>query len=130
MKFTGKKEYLLPVVFTFLGIVLTILLATKFIPDAVSYTLSVSEGSASEGEAEETDKNSAFYRSLYSISENGPFRILAEDENLFVFCDEKRLYRIGARFSDFPESDRSVISSGIDIADKAALFEIVGYLES
>ena len=129
MKFTGKKEYLLHVVFTFLGIVLTILLATEFIPDAVSYTLSVSENSVSESEAEDS-KNSAVYRNLYSISENGPFRILAEGENIFVFCDEKRLYRIGARFSDFPESDRSVIFTGIDIADKATLFEIVGYLES
>ena len=128
MNFVGKKKYLLPVVFTFLGIVVTILLVSEFIPDAVSYTLSVSEKSLSE--IQDSGNSSAVYRNLYSISEDGPFRILAEGENIFIFYDEKRLYRINARFSDFPESDRNVISSGIDIADKSALFEIVGYMES
>lgn len=129
MKIMKKKGYLLPVIFTSLCIILTIVLSVEFIPDAVSYTLSFSENSPASQEKAFTESTS-LYSSLYSIHEDGPFEIIVEDERLFVYCGENRLYRIKSDFSDFPENDRRAILYGLEIPDKATLFEIVGYMES
>ena len=130
MNLSEKKQYILYAFLILLTITPAVFLASGLIPGVVSYTISTPEQSITAGETPDTHIESAIYKSIYSIQEDGPFEILPEGEDIFVFSGEKRLYRIKASLSDFPEKDKSVISSGISIKDTTGLYEIIQYMES
>lgn len=118
-------------VFIFTAVVICsgagMLLLSRLIPDAISYTASVTESSVA---ADESEDPPSLYDSLYVIRENGPYTILAEGQDIYVFSQGTRLYRIKAKLSEFPASDSDAIISGIEICDRVSLYEIAEYLES
>ncbi|MBR2021648.1 MAG: hypothetical protein IJ939_04350 [Clostridia bacterium] len=130
MKITDKKKFLLSIALTCLCLVFSaafIMFGIKLIPNAITYTASTSDSIAApyhEG------PNSCRYDSISDINETGPFTISADGEDIYISFEKSRLYRIKARLSEFPASDREIIQSGIEISDRASLFEIAEYMES
>lgn len=104
-----------------------IFLGIKFIPDAIIYTAGAYADDVSPADDESTE---GLYDSIYIIRESGPFSILSEGENIFVYCENTPIYRIDARLSEFPPSDKDAIIAGMSVYDRASLYEIVEYMES
>lgn len=107
-----------------------IFLGIKFIPDAIIYTAGTYADDVSPADDESTKSTKELYDSIYIIRESGPFSILSEGENIFVYCENTPIYRIDARLSEFPPSDKDAIVSGMSVYDRASLYEIVEYMES
>ncbi len=133
MKFSGNRQLILNSLFfisaaVFLSIGLY--LGIKFIPNAVSYTVSTSENGNVKEDISEISPDDGLYDNIFLITENGPYRIGAENGEIFVSSGEKRLYRIKAHLSQFPSSDKNAVLSGITVDDKASLYEMVQYMES
>ena len=109
-----------------LGVGATIFLGFTLAPDIISYTVSTNEAvpeSASVGEK-------CVYRSFSQISGDGPFEIKCTDENIYIFKDEVRLYRINAPLCRFTSQDVSLMRQGIYAHSLSELYELVQYLES
>ena len=130
MKITGKKKILLSAALTCLCIVFSaafIMFGIKLIPGAITYTASTS-GNNSVPYYEQA--YFCRYDSVSDITEEGPFTIGADGDSIYIYSGNICLYRVKANLSQFPKSDREAILSGIEISDKASLFEVAQYMES
>lgn len=130
MKINYKKKILLNATLTCLCLVFSavlIMFCIKLIPGAITYTASTSGDSSVPYYERVSD---CHYDSISDISEEGPFTIGADGNNIYIYSGNICLYRIKANLSQFPGADREAILSGIEISDKAFLYEIVGYMES
>ena len=106
--------------------------AVKLLPHAVKYTYpttSQEQSEVSEASAIEISPECK-YTNLDSIAEKEPFIIKSFGDGIYVMKDNTYLYRINAKFSQFPPSDKEEISKGITAVNFAELYEIIAYLES
>ena len=106
-------------------------LTVKLLPHAVEYTPKEAQNStiATEAVSVETAQNCK-YQKLDLIQENGPFIIKSYGDGIYVMKGDTYLYRICAKLSDFPKSDKQEISKGIYAKNLSELYEIAAYLES
>lgn len=133
MGFSNKKQYIFSALFVLCCTVLSaviLYIGTKVIPSAITYTASTSENSKIPVGDTYSRISECTYENIYSIAENGPFSINAAGDDIYIYSESTCLYRIKANLSEFPASDKDIILSGIEIADKASLYEIVEYMES
>ena len=129
MKFTEKnKHYKVAVIaLTFaLAITVTILLGLSAAPAFVSYSVSTSD---TVSDTSATGDN-CLYREFSQIKSDGPFEIRCEDQNIYIFDGDKRLYKIKATLDRFTLSDVNLMQQGFSAQNLSELCEIVQYMES
>lgn len=130
MKYTDRKKLYLSVLSAFFGLIFTaafVFIGAKVIPKSITYT-AIARQKSPVPDYKETAE--CLYDNVYAIIQDGPFTISAYGDEIYIFSDSLCLYRIKANLSEFPPSDREAILSGIDISDRASLFEIAQYMES
>lgn len=114
-----------PILFT-LAVCAAIVSGFAFAPDLVSYTVSTKESVS--------DKISAAQKCLYNdyseIVGDGPFEIRCEKENIYVFKDNVRLYRIKTPLERLTGADVSRMHDGIIIQTSPELYELIQHIES
>lgn len=103
----------------------------KYIPGLVSYKEKENITPAVEALNEQrTSEKVPQYKKIEQITQDAPFVITNDEQDIFVYKDGTKLYRIKASLHDFPDGDVRAIGEGIVIETKMQLFEFVSYLES
>lgn len=135
MKFKFEKKNIRQYLSFFLCIIsafVLFILLRSLLPKAVTYSVSEVKPQHSQvaNAISQNEDSTCLYNSLFDIQNDGPFRIISENDEIYILFENKRIYRINANLSDFPEGDRKAIEGGITAYDRRELFEIVSYIES
>ncbi len=107
--------------------------AAKYLGSAVCYSISGKDDGMAviEQTLKEGEISVYLYGKVADIPLAEGYLVKAKDGEIGVFDKQMSpLYKIDARIEDLPEKDRRSVMSGIEIADKSSLCEIVAYMES
>ena len=110
---------------TFLLITASIIFGILTIPDAVTYT-AVQKKVPHTAEEPIVCK----YDRVFDIKEEGPFYIENRDKTLYICHDGEYLCRVKVPKHLLSYLDKASLLSGVEIADRMTLFELVEYIES
>ncbi len=102
-----------------------------FLPDFVSYEeKDNSKNIVMNTSSEKVGDKMVKYKVPEEITEKPPFVIKNDEDNIYVYKQEERLYSVKARLSDFPDGDVTLINKGIVADSFSQLCEIISYMES
>ena len=82
------------------------------------------------GESTISHTSTPFASDISEIEEDGPFIIQYDNDGIYVFYENKKVYRIKADISYLPASDKIAISHGLAADTKQRLIELIQYMES
>ena len=109
----------------FLVICASIIFGIVAFPDAVTYTaLQKQVADVSQ------DAITCKYARAFDIKEDGPFYIENTGKNLYICHDGEYLCRINVPKSLVSSLGKASLLSGVEIADRMTLFELIEYIES
>ena len=112
-------------------LIVFILLLKKSLPNYIYYSVKQDTvTNTAKVNTTDTPSDEILFRELSGIDTDGPFTVKSSNDGIFVFCGEKKLYRIKTDLSSLPYQDKEKIRSGIVAKSKAELYETVYCLES
>ena len=105
--------------------------AMKIVPVIVSYELSEQKKVNEAGNIVSAEESiNVLFENVNQIPDKNGYTVKSNGESIYVFSENTALYKINARLCDFPANDVYLLKHGMEITDKAELYEIICYMES